>query len=85
MEERLKFSSSLYLLLIWVRVLRFVFKNPAEVSKHMVYFQKAPTCEHYIDALVRSMAALSLSPAATPASAKLRLMDMKIQRKTNQP
>ena len=35
-EEGLKFSSSLYLLLIWMRVLKFVFENPIEVSKNMV-------------------------------------------------
>ena len=82
MEEGLKFSSSLYLLLIYVRVLRFVFENPSKTSEHMVNvpffheFQKSPTCENYIDALVNSMAGLSMSAPPTPASAKHRLVDI---------
>ena len=35
-EEGLKFTSSLYLMLIWIRVLRFVLENPEEVNKQMV-------------------------------------------------
>ena len=82
MDEGFKFSSSLYLLLIWVRVLRFVFENPSKISEHMVNvpffheFQKSPTCENYIDALVNSMAGLSMSAPPTPASAKRRLVDI---------
>ena len=34
-EEGLRFSSLLYLMLIWIRVLKFVFENPIEVNKHM--------------------------------------------------
>ena len=82
MEEGLKFSSLLYLLLIWVRVLRFVFENPSKISERMVNvpffleFQKSLTCENYIDALVNSMAGLSMSAPPTPASAKRRLVDI---------
>ena len=81
-EEGLKFSSSLYLLLIWVRVRRFVFQNPAEVSEHMVNvpffstFQKALTCEHYIDALVQSKAGLLILQPATPANTKRGLVEI---------
>ena len=63
-EEGLKFSSSLYLMLIWIRILKFVFENPAEVNKQMVNipffhkFQKMPTANNYIDCLVKSMARL---------------------------
>ena len=39
-------------------------------------FQKAPTCEYYIDALVQSMAGLTISQSATPASAKWRLVEI---------
>ena len=34
-EEGLKFTSSLYLMLIWIRVLRFVCENPMEVGKQI--------------------------------------------------
>ena len=34
-EERLKFTSSLYLMLIWIRVLKFEFENPMEVGKQI--------------------------------------------------
>ena len=81
-EEGLKFSSLLYLLLIWIRVLKFVFENPIEVSKHMVNvpffggFQKLPTCEHYIDGLDKSMAGLSVSPAPVTPKTKRRLVEI---------
>ena len=38
-------------------------------------FQKAPTCEHYIDALVQSMAGLTIPQPPTPASTKWRLVE----------
>ena len=66
-------KSALYLILIWIRVLKFVFENPIEVNKRMVNvpffneFQKSPTCQPYIDGLVRNMAGLSVSaPSDTP-------------------
>ena len=39
-------------------------------------FQKAPTCEHYIDALVQSMAGLTISQPPTPASTKWRSVEI---------
>ena len=68
--------------LTWVRVLKFVFANPIGVSKHMVnvpffnQFQKAPTCEHYIDGLVKRMAGLSVSPAPAGPRVKCHLADI---------
>ena len=38
-EEGLKFSSSLYLMLIWIHIFKFVFENPTEVKKHSVLQQ----------------------------------------------
>ena len=69
-EEGLKFTSSLYLMLIWIQVLKFILGNPMEVGKQMVNvpffdkFQKTQTTDNYVDGLVRSMAGLKIS--ATP-------------------
>ena len=39
-------------------------------------FQKALTCEHYIEALVKSMAGLSISLAPAEARVKRRLVEI---------
>ena len=81
-RKGLKLSSSIYLMLIWIWILKFLFENPVEVSKHMVHvpffheFQKALTCEHYIEALVKSMAGLSISLAPAEARVKRRLVEI---------
>ena len=80
-EEGLKFSSSLYLMLIWTRVLKFVFENPAEVNKLMVNvpffdkFQKMPTVDNYIDCLVKSMAS-SITSTPETTRVKRRLVEL---------
>ena len=69
-------------MLDWIQVLKFVFENPMEVSKHMVNvpffseFQRMPTCDYSIDGLVRSMSGLSVSSATEKTTAKRRLMDI---------
>ena len=35
LEEGLRFSSSVYLCLIWIRVLKHVFQNPNEAVEHL--------------------------------------------------
>ena len=69
-------------MLIWIRVLKFVFENPIQVSKRMVdvpffnEFQKAPTCDRYIESLVKSMSGLSVSAPTPEPGLKRRLVDM---------
>ena len=81
-EEGLKFSSSLYLMLIWIRVLKFVLENPAEVNKQMVNvpffgkFQKMPTADNYIDCLVRSIAGLNITSAPDAPRVMRRLVEL---------
>ena len=81
-EEGLKFSSSLYLMLIWIRILKFVFENPAEVNKQMVNipffdkFQKMPTANNYIDCLVKSMAGLKITSTPETPRVKRKLVEL---------
>ena len=35
LEDGLRFSWSMFLCLIWIRVLRYVFQNPGEAAKHL--------------------------------------------------
>ena len=41
LAEGMRFSSSLYLMLIWIRVLKFIFQNPIEVA------EKRKTSQHF--------------------------------------
>ena len=69
-------------MLIWIWALKFVFENPIQVSKQMVdvpffnEFQKAPTCERYIESLVKSMAGLSVSVPTPEPGVKRHLVDI---------
>ena len=69
-------------MLIWIRVLKFVFENPVEVNNQMVNmpffnnFQKSLTCDNYIDGIVKSMAGLSVSPSSSISTIKGRLIDI---------
>ena len=75
-EEGLKFTTSLYLMLIWIRVLRFVFENPKEVNKQMANlpffskFHKVQTTVNYMDAFVISMCGLQI--AVTPETPRVK-------------
>ena len=78
-------------MLIWIRALKFVFENPIQVSKQMVdvpffnEFQKAPTCERYIESLVKSMAGLSVSAPTPEPGVKRRLVDIEDSDEEEQP
>lgn len=69
-------------MLIWIRVLKFAFENPDEVNKQMVNvpffdkFQKIPTCDNYIDGLVKSMAGLKITATPDKATVKRWLIDI---------
>ena len=69
-------------MLIWIRVLKFVFESPIQVSKHMVdvpffhEFQEVPICERYIESLVKSMAGLSVSATTPEPGVKRRLVEI---------
>ena len=56
LEEGVRFSSLLYLMLIWIMVLKFIFQNPIEVAEKMKTlhpfsqnFLQKRTMEAYID------------------------------------
>ena len=90
-EEGLKFTSSLYLMLIWIRVLRFVLENPEEVNKQMVNvpyfgeFHKMPTTENYMDGLVRSMCKLQIAPRPETPRVKRRLIELQDSETEEEP
>ena len=81
-EKGLKFTSSLYVMLIWIRVLKFVFENPKKVNKQVVNvpffnkFQKVPTTENYKDGLVRSISSLKIAATLETPRVKQRLFDL---------
>ena len=77
--------------MIWIRILEFVFENPIEVSKKMDNvpffneFQKVPTCERYIESLVKSMAGLSVSAPTPQPAVKRRLVNIEDSDEEEQP
>ena len=73
-EEGLRFSSSMYLALIWVRVFQWVLDNPEEVSKklssglpHFKKFSRSPSTDNYIEGLMESINALGISTMPSPS------------------
>ena len=66
LEEGLRFSSSMYLRLIWIRVLKHVFQNQDEAAKHLKnhhFFKKfvaRPSTEAYIEGLITIIVTISL-------------------------
>ena len=78
-------------MLIWIGALKFVFENRIQDSKQMVdvpffnEFQKVPTCERYIESLVKSMAGLSVSAPIPEPGAKRRLVDIEDSDEEEQP
>ena len=79
-EEGLRFSSSMYLCLIWMRVFQWVLDNPEEVSKelssnlpHFKKFYRLPNTDNYMAGLTESMNALGISTMPSPSGAKVDL------------
>ena len=73
LEGELKFSASLYLCLIWIRILKHVFQYPNEAADHLVNhpffkeFVAEPSTETYIDGLCKSLQSVCIgSPVRLP-------------------
>ena len=82
-EEGLRFSSSMYLLLIWMRVFQWVLDNPHDVQKelysslpHFNKFCKSPTTDNYLKGLTNSFNSLTISIMPSPSGVKRRLADI---------
>ena len=67
--EGLRFSSSMYLSLIWLRIFRYVLKNPNEIKKKLnpmltsfAEFFRNPTRDNYVEGLLNDMSKLTLTP-----------------------
>ena len=83
LEEGLRFSSSLYLTLIWVRVLKYIFQNPSQVAEKMKKshpcFQEfliKQTTEAYIDGLCESLKSVCIGSPVKKPGKKRRLSDI---------
>lgn len=82
LEEGLRFSSSLYLCLIWIRVLKHVFQYPKEAADHLINhpffkeFVAKPSTETYIDGLCESLRSVCIGSPVRLPKAKRRLSDM---------
>ena len=82
LEVGLRFSSLMYLCLIWIRVLKHVFQNKGEAAKHLKnqhFFKKLvarPSTEAYIEGLCNSLQSLSIGSPVKRPSVKRRLLDM---------
>ena len=73
LEEGLKFSASLYLCLIWIRILKHVFEYPNQAPDHLgnhpffKEFVARPSAETYIDGLRESLQSICIgSPVVLP-------------------
>ena len=81
LEEGLRFSSSLHLCFIWIRVLKHVFQNPKEAADHLINhpFQEIwsrPSTEAYIDGLCKSLQSVSIGSPVRLSTAKRRLSEI---------
>ena len=82
LKEGLRFSSSMYLGLIWIRILKHVFQNLDEAAKHLKNhpffknFVARPSTEPYIEGLCNSLQSLSIGSPVKRPSVKRRLLDM---------
>ena len=70
LEEGMRFSSSLYLMLIWIRVLKFIFQSLNDVAERMKKlhpffkdFLTKRTTEAYIDGLCQSLKSICIGSA----------------------
>ena len=82
LEEGLRFSSSLYLCLIWIRILKHVFQYPKEAADHLMNhpffkeFVAKPSTETYIDRLCESLQSVCIGSPVSFPKAKRRLSEM---------
>ena len=79
----MRFSSLLCLILIWIRVLKFIFQNPIEVAKktmtsHPFFhdFLEKRTMEAYIDGLCESPRSIRIRSSLTKSTGKHILSDI---------
>ena len=85
LEEGLRFGSSLYLSLIWIRVSKHVFENPNEAADHLKshpFFKKfvsRTSAESYIDGLCDSLQSICIGSPIKRPTAKHRLSDMLLE------
>ena len=83
LEEGLRLSSSVYLCLIWIRVLKHVFQNPNEAVEHLKshHFHKnivsRPSTDAYLDGLWDFLQCIRIgSPIKRSAGGKCTLSDI---------
>ena len=82
LEEELRFSSSMYLCLVWIRVLKHVFQNPDQAAKHLKnhpFLKKLvarPSMGAYIEGLCNSLQSLYIGSPVQKPCIKRRLTDM---------
>ena len=81
-EKGLRFSSSLYLCLIWIRVLRHVFENPKEAVEYLKshpFFKEfviRPSTDAYINGLCDSLQSVCIGSPVKRSSEERRLSNM---------
>ena len=81
-EEGLRFSSSLYLCIIWIRVLRHVFENPKEAAEYLKShpffkeFVSRPSTDAYMDGLCASLQSICIGSPVVWSAEKHRLSEM---------
>ena len=80
--EGLRFSSSMYLCLIWLRIFRYILQNPEDVKKKLnptllsfADFFQHPTRDSYIEGLMNFMSKLTIKPNK-PYAAKRKLCEI---------
>ena len=82
LEEGLRFSLSLYLCLIWIRILKHVFQKPNEAADQLINhpffreFVTRPSTETYIDGLCESLQSVCIGSPVKLPSAKRRLSEI---------
>ena len=82
LEEGLSFSSSLYLCLIWIRILKHVFQYPKEAADHLINhpffkeFVAKPSTETYINELCESLQSVCIGSPVRLPRAKRRLSEI---------
>ena len=83
MMERLRFSSSLYMTLIWLRVFRWVLHFPDTVKRKMNPqlegfrdFFEDPTADKYLECIFDEISKTSSQPGPSKSNVKRRLADI---------
>ena len=81
-QESLRFSSCLYLYLIWICTLRHVFENPKEAVEYLKShpffkeFVSSPSTDAYIDALCNSLQSICIGSPVKQSIEKCWLSEM---------